>query len=57
MKTVHQCLAIAAAMILYAIAAATGLISEEAFEIGFYGLLAAAIVSSSGSKSCSGMAR
>ena len=28
MKTVHQCLAIAAAMILYAIAAATGMISD-----------------------------
>ena len=57
MKTILQCLAIAAAMILYAIAAVAGLISEQAFEIGFYGFLAAALVTTNGGKSCGGVGR
>lgn len=57
MTTVSQCLAIAAAMILYAIAFALGMVSEQAFEIGFYGFLGAALVSSSGGRRCGGAAR
>ena len=57
MKTILQCLAIAAAMILYAIAGMAGLIDEKAFEIGFYGFLAAAFVSASGGNRCGGVAR
>lgn len=44
MTIIHKSLGVAAAMLLYALAAAYGLISERAFDIGFYALIAASVV-------------
>ena len=56
MHKIRWSLGIAAAMVLYAVAEANGLLGEKAFDIGFYGMLAAAVVVLGGGK-CAAIAR
>ncbi|MEO8617907.1 MAG: hypothetical protein ABI412_00945 [Sphingomicrobium sp.] len=44
MKMIYRSLGIATAMILWALAATNGVIGERAFDVGFYGLIAASVV-------------
>ncbi|MES2904604.1 MAG: hypothetical protein V4696_10500 [Pseudomonadota bacterium] len=53
MTVIQKSLGVAAAMILYALVAAYGLISEQAFDIGFYALIAASVVLLGSGRPCS----
>ena len=56
MSKIRMSLGIAAAMIVYAVAEANGVIGAESFDIGFYGTLAASVVVLGGGK-CALLAR